>query len=79
MPTGQKRASDLITDGLSHCGFWKLNSGPLVEQSVLLTSEPFFCDILVKNITALCPCPKILPEAKVKRYGLIVLAKEILK
>jgi hypothetical protein len=40
MPVGQKRASDLITDGCeSPWGCWELNSGPLKEQSVLLTSE----------------------------------------
>jgi hypothetical protein len=37
----QKRASDLITDGCEPpCGCWDLNSGPLEEQSVLLTAEP---------------------------------------
>jgi hypothetical protein len=37
----QKRASDPFIDGLEppH-GFWKLNSGPLEEQPVLLTAEP---------------------------------------
>jgi hypothetical protein len=31
----------LITDGCeSPCGCWELNSGPLVKQSVLLTTEP---------------------------------------
>jgi hypothetical protein len=36
-----KRASDPITDGCEPpCGFWELNSGPLEEQSVLLTVEP---------------------------------------
>lgn len=43
LQTHQKRASDLITDGCeSLCGSWDLNSGPLEEQSVLLTTEPFF-------------------------------------
>ena len=38
---GQKRAPDLITDGCEPpCGCWELNSGPLEEQSVLLSSEP---------------------------------------
>jgi len=38
---GQKRAPDLITDGCEPpCGRWDLNSGPLEEQSVLLTTEP---------------------------------------
>jgi hypothetical protein len=39
--THQKRASDLITDGCEPpYGCWDLNSGPLEEQSVLLTVEP---------------------------------------
>jgi hypothetical protein len=37
----QKRTSDLITDGCEPlCSHWELNSGPLEEQSVLLTTEP---------------------------------------
>ena len=32
-----------ITDGCEPpCGCWELNSGPLEEQSVLLTTEPSF-------------------------------------
>ena len=39
--TQQKRASDPITDGCEPpCGCWDLNSGPLEEHSVLLTTEP---------------------------------------
>ena len=53
VPTGQKRAPDLITDGYeSPCGCWELNSGPLGEQSVLLTSEPLsspFVSILAEK------------------------------
>ena len=38
---GQKRAPDLIIGGYEPpCGCWELNSGPLEEQPVLLTSEP---------------------------------------
>ncbi|XP_063140386.1 alpha-N-acetyl-neuraminyl-2,3-beta-galactosyl-1,3-N-acetyl-galactosaminide alpha-2,6-sialyltransferase isoform X5 [Rattus norvegicus] len=36
----QKRTSDVITDSEPPCGCWDLNSGPLEEQSVLLTAEP---------------------------------------
>ncbi|XP_052570146.1 L-seryl-tRNA(Sec) kinase isoform X2 [Peromyscus californicus insignis] len=37
----QKRAPDLIAGGCEPpCGFWELNSGPLEEQPVLLTTEP---------------------------------------
>ena len=35
------------------------------------------CDILVKNVAAFCSCLKTLPEAKVKRFELILLAEEI--
>ncbi|CAO2614112.1 hypothetical protein LEMLEM_LOCUS16408 [Lemmus lemmus] len=41
MPSGQKRTPDLITDGCEPpYGCCELNSGPLEEQPVLLTSEP---------------------------------------
>jgi len=47
---------DPITDGCQppH-GCWKLNSGPLEEQSVLLTSEPSLqpCSLLLTQIRAL--------------------------
>ncbi|ERE67533.1 rhomboid-related protein 3 [Cricetulus griseus] len=40
---GQKRAPDLIIGGCEPpCGCWELNSGPVEEQPVLLTSEPSF-------------------------------------
>jgi len=35
------QGEDSITDGCEPpCGCWDLNSGPLEEQSVLLTAEP---------------------------------------
>lgn len=37
------------------------------------------CDILVKHVAAFCPHLKSLPEAKVKSFGLILLAEEISK
>ena len=41
LQTHLKRASDPIRDGCQlPCGCWDLNSGPLEEQSVLLTTEP---------------------------------------
>jgi hypothetical protein len=33
----------------------------------------------VKNVAAFCPCLKSLPEAKVKRFRLIVLKREFFK
>ena len=39
-PTVQNRAPDLITDGCEPpCGCWELNSGPLEEQAMILTTE----------------------------------------
>jgi hypothetical protein len=41
LQTHQKRASDPITDGCEPpCGCGELNSGPMEEQSVLITAEP---------------------------------------
>jgi hypothetical protein len=38
----QKKASDSLIDGCEPpCGCWELNSEPLEDQSVLLTTEPF--------------------------------------
>jgi hypothetical protein len=42
IPVCQKRASDSSIDGCEPpCGCWELDSGPLEEQPVLLTSELF--------------------------------------
>ena len=41
LQTLQKMASDFVMDGCEPpCGCWDLNSGPLEEQSALLTAEP---------------------------------------
>jgi hypothetical protein len=51
----QKRASNLLIDGCEpSCGYWELNSAPLEEQSVLLTTELSLqpsCEFLIEN----CP------------------------
>jgi hypothetical protein len=50
--THQKKASDPITDGCEPpCGCWDLNSGPLEEQSVLLTAEPSLQPQKLFNLT----------------------------
>jgi hypothetical protein len=46
--THQKRASDPTIDGCEpQCGCWELNSAPLVEQSVLLTTKPSLQTLLL--------------------------------
>jgi hypothetical protein len=43
-----KSALDPITDGCEPpCSCWELNSGPLEEQSVLLTAEPSLQPIFI--------------------------------
>jgi len=51
--THQKRASDPITDGCEPpCGCWELNSGPLEEQRVILTSEPSLQPIWTEAVSS---------------------------
>ena len=45
---GQERASDLISDDCEPpCGCWELNSGPLEEQAMLLSTEPSLQPLIV--------------------------------
>jgi len=57
MPAGQKRAPDLIIGGYEPpCGCWELNSGPLEEQTVLLTSEPSLQPLMIIFIIYIFYC-----------------------
>jgi hypothetical protein len=48
LETHQKRASDPITDGSeSPCGYLELNSGPLEDQLVFLTTQPSLQHLLL--------------------------------
>jgi hypothetical protein len=52
------------------------------EKNFSMWHKDCFYGILVKNVTTFCPCLKNLPEAKVKRLGLIALialTKEVSK
>ena len=42
------------------------------DLNCLETAQEGFCGILVKNVSAFCPCLKSLPEAKVKIFILII-------
>ena len=59
-----------------------MNCGGLAKEVILkkinMWPRDHFYDILVKNVAAFCPCLKSLPEAKVKRFGLIPLAEKII-
>ena len=47
------------------------------DNSVSKGTRDHSCDTLAMNVAAFCPCPKNLPEAKLKSSRLISLAKEI--
>ena len=52
------------------------------EKNFKMWHKDCFCGILVKNVATFYPCLKSLPEAKVKRLGLIALitlTKEVSK
>ena len=52
------------------------------EKYFSMWHKDCFCSILVKNVATFYPCLKSLPEAKVKRLGLIALialTKEVSK
>ena len=47
------------------------------EENFSMLHKDHLCDIFLKNVIALNPCLKSLPQAKVNRFRLIVLTKEI--
>ena len=49
------------------------------EKNVSVLPRDWSYDILVKKVAAFCPCPRSLPESKVKSFGIILLAEEISK
>jgi hypothetical protein len=51
----------------------------LKEKNFRMWHEDCFCGILVKTVATFCPCLKGLPAAKVKRFRLIALTKEVSK
>ena len=67
-PACQKMASDPITDGCEPpCSCWELNSGPLEEQSVLLTTE-----LSLQPPSLLFSCPTYCPFSALPTLCLMV-------
>jgi hypothetical protein len=50
-----------------------------VEKNFSVWPRDCFCGIWVRKVAAFCHCPKSLPEAKMKRFILIALKKEVSK
>jgi hypothetical protein len=61
----------------SHLNCVVLAQDVLVEKNFSMGPRDCCYGILVKNVAALGSCLKNLPEAKVKRFILITLTKEI--
>ena len=49
------------------------------EKNFSMCHRDCFCGILVKNVAVLCSCLKSIPEAKVERFVIIALIKEVSK
>ena len=58
---------------------WNPDSRGFEEKNFIMWPRDCSCGSLVKNVAALCPCLKSLPEAKVKNFILIALTKKVTK
>ena len=47
----------------------------VIEGNISICARILFCDILAKYVVVFCPCPKNLPEVKLKSFELISLAE----
>ena len=68
---------DFVAEGDLNCGTLSLEVSE--ENNFNTWPKDCYCDILVKNVAAFCPCLKSLLEAKVKRFILIALTREVSK
>jgi hypothetical protein len=65
---------DVGTGGDSNCT--ALAQGVSEEREFSIWPGDHSYDFLLKNIDVFCPCPKSLPEAKAKRFIVIISTKE---
>ena len=72
-----RNMEDFVADSNLNCE--ELAQDVSMERYFRMWPKDCFCGILVKNVAAFCPCLKSLPEAKVKRFILIALTKEVSK
>ena len=64
------------SQNMKDCCYWEwfelCRPGPILSvKNFNMWPRERFCDILVKNMAAFCPCLKSLPEAHVKRFRLL--------
>ena len=72
------------SQNMKDCCYWEwfelCRPGPILSvKNFNMWPRDRFCDILVKNMAAFCPCLKSRPEAKVKNLRSIEFTKEISK
>ena len=68
-----------MKDSVADCDLMHCRDQGVSEEKVDMWHRDWSCSILMKNVAVLGPCPKNLPEAKVKSFGLIPLEEEISK
>ena len=49
----------------------------LEDKNISKWPRDHSCNILTMNVAAFCPCPKHLPEAKLRKFELMSLAEKI--
>ena len=59
----------------SYLNCWGITQEISEEKNFNILPRDHSSDILVKKVTAFCPCLKSLPEAKEKSFGLIPLTE----
>ena len=69
-----RNMEDFVAGSGLNCAFQEVSVG----KNFSMWPTDCFCDILV-TVAAFCHCPKSLPKAKVKRFRLIALTKEVSK
>jgi hypothetical protein len=77
MGYSSRNMEDFVAESDLNCA--ELAQKVSVKKNFSMWPRDCFCGILVKNVSAFCPCLKSLPEAKVKRFILIALTKEVSK
>ena len=72
-----RNTEDISAEGDFNCA--GLTQVVIMEKNFSMWPIDCPCDILMKNVAAFHPCLKSLPVAKVKRFRLIALTKEVSK
>lgn len=75
MGHSRRRVED--SDAKSSIDYWVLAQEVSEGNNINSCDRAHSCGILPNNVVAFCSYPKNLPEAKLKRFGIMSLVKEI--